>query len=153
MEKDSTKYVFGGMEVEATFGGGWDSVVYIIEKDTITGTWSQTGSIKASDGAGFGKAIDIHQNTIVIGAPESDIVSGTEGEAYIITKQPGGWPTHALNDEEGVQTLRASDGTVGDKFGSSVNISIFNARDLFLGKVFNLVASFTFDATNLGVGK
>ena len=116
--------IFGGMDVSA-FGGGMDSVVYIIEKDTITGTWSQTASIRNTSGEGFGKAIDIYQDTIIIGAPQVDSTTeGSDGEAYVITKQPdGSWPDSAQNSVPGVQVLKASDSSGGYGFGTSVAIN------------------------------
>ena len=41
----------------------------------------------------------------------------------------------------------------GDKLGSEELISTLSVNDLFFGKLESLSVSFTFDATNLGVGK
>jgi hypothetical protein len=67
----------------------------------------------ASDGAAgdaFGSAVAIHRNILVVGAP----AAGGTGVAYVFVRKGGRWVQKAR--------LVATDGAVGDVFGSSVSV-------------------------------
>lgn len=68
-------------------------------------------ALPPSDSSGFGRAVAIAGNTIVVGAP----LLGT-GRVYVFERAEGGtW--------ELVATLTPSDGVSGDQFGAAVDIS------------------------------
>ncbi|MGO8748092.1 MAG: IPT/TIG domain-containing protein [Thermoguttaceae bacterium] len=77
--------------------------------------WTQTAKLTAS-GAGanssFGDSVSISGNTIVVGAYDAN---RAQGAAYVFTESGSTWTQTA--------ELTASDGAVGDVFGSSVSIS------------------------------
>jgi len=87
--------------------------VYIYEN--VNGVWTETAKLSASDGKNgdeFGTPSAIEDNTIVVGASEND---GAKGAAYVFEKVGGAWRETAK--------LTASDGEVGEEFGTSVTIS------------------------------
>ena len=76
------------------------------------GAWAQTQMLTASDGAvldDFGWSIAVSGTTAVIGAHGTNEY---QGAAYVFTESGGVWTQ--------TQKLTASDGAVGDAFGSSV---------------------------------
>ena len=82
-------------------------------------TWDQQAHLTASDGAAadlFGRAAAISGDTALIGA-EWDDTDGREnqGSAYIYRRSGAMWPQQ--------EKLTASDGALGDLFGTSVAIS------------------------------
>ncbi len=131
MEISDNIIVLGGVQAPAAYGGGWKNTVYIIEKDDSSGAWSLTGSITGSDAQTlndyFGISVDVHLDTIVVGAPHAAMATGgndSDGEAWVFTRQSNGnWPTHAMEDLEGVAVLRASDPHAHDYFGMDVAIN------------------------------
>jgi hypothetical protein len=88
--------------------GGWEST-------------TQTAELTASDGGQsdqLGSSVAISDGTIVAGAPYHDLgLNLFQGMTYLFTPAGGGW-TNATQTEE----LSASDGTGGDRLGSSVAI-------------------------------
>ncbi len=64
----------------------------------------------------FGQSVSIDGDVIVVGAPRQ---GADEGSGFVFTKPPNGW---ADANEDFFPPLQASDGAVGDKFGSSVSI-------------------------------
>jgi FG-GAP repeat protein len=89
--------------------GGWENT-------------TQTAELSASDGGQsdqLGSSVAISDGTIVAGAPYHDLGWNLfQGMTYLFTPGGGGW-TNATQTEE----LSASDGTGGDRLGSSVAIS------------------------------
>jgi len=84
------------------------------------GVWTQDGKLTASDGAtadGFGKAVAISGDYVVVGAHGDDDDNGdNSGSAYIFERSGGGaWVQEPK--------LTASDGAADDRFGTSVSIS------------------------------
>jgi hypothetical protein len=82
--------------------------------------WLETAILSASDAAlfsGFGTAVDIEGDTLVVGAPSRDGVNPFSGAIYVFDyDQPSGtWNETAK--------LVASDGQGFDEFGESVSIS------------------------------
>lgn len=88
---------------------------YIFKKDQGgTSNWGQFAILTPSGGEiGFGNAVAIASNTIVIGS-----ASAGTGAAYVYGKDQGGTDNWGL-----VKKLEASDKTIGDNFGSAVSIS------------------------------
>jgi hypothetical protein len=105
--------------------GGWENT-------------TQTAELTASDGGQsdqLGSSVAISDGTIVAGAPYHDLGSNLfQGMTYLFTAAGGGW-TNATQTEG----LSASDGTGGDRLGSSVAIS---EKTIAAGAPFH-VASYT----------
>jgi uncharacterized protein (DUF2345 family) len=83
---------------------------------------TQTAKLTPSNGAvndGFGVAVSISTNTIVVGSSTAS-VNGNEaqGAAYVFVEPSGGW-----KDMTETAKLTASDGTVGAEFGTGVAIN------------------------------
>ncbi len=90
---------------------------------TRSGTvWAQQQKLKANDGAagdGFGSAVAISGDTVVVGAPTSDISANlAQGAAYVFSRNGAGPPVWTQQ-----QKLIASDGAATDFFGGSVALS------------------------------
>ena len=87
----------------------------------VAGGWTQAGKLTASVpkvDAGFGHAVAVHGDTIVVGAYEEDHTAAVDaGAAYVFTRPSGGWAT-------GTETakLTASDAAASDQFGTSVAV-------------------------------
>ena len=92
-----------------------NGVPYLWQSGDVTTLSSVVGIITASDGAAgdeFGSSVAVGCGRIVIGAPENDINGGNSGSAYIF-----------VLDGNEVGIITASDGDVGDFFGSRVSIA------------------------------
>ncbi|MGH8428080.1 MAG: hypothetical protein ACRES7_08885 [Gammaproteobacteria bacterium] len=80
------------------------------------GTWTQTQKLTASDGAAqdsFGNSVALDGTTAVVGANETKVNGNYyQGAAYVFSEVGGTWTQAAK--------LTASDGAMGDEFGSSV---------------------------------
>jgi len=83
------------------------------------GTWSQQQKLTALDGAGddeFGYSAALSGDTVLVGAVWDDVGANTnQGSAYVFVRSGDTWSQQ--------QKLMASDGAVGDRFGSSVALS------------------------------
>ena len=109
--------------VGSPFGDGADfdtGSAYIFVKP-MSGwtTTTETAELTASDGAAnnvFG-SVSISGDTTIVGA-EGDAALSQFGAAYIFEKPISGWTTTTETTK-----LTASDGALGDRFGSSVGIS------------------------------
>ena len=91
--------------------------VYIYHRSLDGASWSQTAKLTASDGAtgnGFGLALDLDGNTLLVGAVAAD---GGQGAAYLFEKDAtsGGWSE--------VKKLSADDPGENDNLGGSVAVS------------------------------
>jgi hypothetical protein len=86
----------------------------------VDGTWElerKLANTSADAGAGFGIALAIDTDIVVVGAPRRDIDALTDaGAAYVYTRNAatGIWSLST--------TLEATDGAAGDLFGSSVAV-------------------------------
>ncbi len=112
--------VLVGAEFEDEKATDAGSAYVFIKPDSANG-WADIGEddvtkLTVSDGAAddrFGKSVAVDGDTAVIGAYNHDHGSGTNGSAYIFTKNSSGaW----IEDFE----LTASDGATTDSFGLSV---------------------------------
>ena len=91
----------------------------------VGGGWTQAGKLTARDrkkDAGFGHAVAVHGDTIVVGAYEEDHTDDTDnlddfGAAYVFTKPATGWA-----DMTQTARLTASDAAANDEFGASVAV-------------------------------
>ena len=93
----------------------------------VAGGWTQAGKLTSSDpkvDAGFGHAVAVHGDTIVVGAYEEDNIDPDDGSnlndsgaAYVFTKPANGWA-------DMTQTARLIGSNTGadDEFGSSVAV-------------------------------
>ncbi len=105
---------------QASGGFMWQGKTYIFQEPS-TG-WKTTSAFKAELTApdaqfdsGLGASVSISGNTIAAGAPNG----GGPGAAYVFVKPTTGWKTTSESNAE----LKASSGTGGSAFGSSVSIS------------------------------
>ena len=94
----------------------------------VAGGWTQAGKLTASDrkvDAGFGHAVAVHGDTIVVGAYEEDhpdninplVDIADVGAAYVFTRPATGWA-----DMTQTARLTASDAAANDEFGTSVAV-------------------------------
>ena len=91
----------------------------------VVGGWTQAGKLTASDpkeDAGFGHAVAVHGDTIVVGAYEEDHTDNNNpiddvGAAYVFTRPATGWA-----DMTQMARLTASDAVANDEFGTSVAV-------------------------------
>ena len=94
----------------------------------VAGDWTQAGKLTASDrkvDAGFGHAVAVHGDTIVVGAYEEDhpdninplVDIADVGAAYVFTRPATGWA-----DMTQTARLTASDAAANDEFGTSVAV-------------------------------
>ena len=94
----------------------------------VAGGWTQAGKLTASDPkeeAGFGRAVAVHGDTIVVGAYEDDYIDPDDssnnltgsGAAYVFTKPANGWA-----DMTQTARLTTSDAAADDEFGTSVAV-------------------------------
>ncbi len=96
------------------------------------GSWAQVGKLtaenrdeEAGDDAGFGYAVAVHGDTIVVGAYEEDYIDPDNsnndltdsGAAYVFTRPAAGWA-----DMTQTARLTASDAAKDDEFGTSVAV-------------------------------
>lgn len=109
-------------------GSSGSGAVYIFTRSE--GVWSQQAYLKPSNtgaGDGFGLALSISGDTVVVGAPNEDSnatgIGGIQsnngspsaGAAYVFTRIGTVWSQQAY--------LKASNAQAGDEFGNSVKIS------------------------------
>ncbi len=113
---------FGDLAIVGAVGDDDDPVgvpgsAYIFERNEET--WSQVKKITASDATtynGFGKAVSIYGERVVIGAAiDDDDPDVTPGAVYIFEKIGGTWTE--------VTKLTSSDGSYNNGFGISVSVS------------------------------
>jgi hypothetical protein len=82
-------------------------------------TWSEQAELIAGDGArddGFGGAVGVSGNTLIVGAPFKNVGSNfQQGAAYMFSTNGTTWIQEA--------ELTGSDGARGDEFGDAVAIS------------------------------
>ena len=85
-----------------------------------SGTWNQAAKLTASDGTAgdyFGLSVAMHEDTIVVGAPQTYDNGTQPGSVYVFTKPANGWATTST-----AAKLTASDGAADDYFGSSIAV-------------------------------
>jgi hypothetical protein len=94
-------------------GGAGSATVYV----RCAGFLVEQGRLTASDAAagdGFGTAVAVSGNTIVVAASSSDGAGSDSGSVYVFTRSDGSWRQQ--------QKLTASDAASGDLFGTSVSV-------------------------------
>lgn len=115
---------------QADNGGANSGAVYVFTRD-VDGIWTQQAYLKASNtdaGDGFGSAIALAQDTLVVGAPNeasrADGIDGNQdsnnsadaGAAYVFGRDPAGtWTQLAY--------VKASNSDGGDNFGATISLS------------------------------
>lgn len=113
-------------------------------------TWSELARLSASDGADgdqFGYAVAVSGSTAVVGARGATVDGNNlEGAAYIFADAGSGWTEQTK--------LSASDGDVGDGFGTSVALDdttvIIGAEFSTLGGYFGRGAAYVFTGAGAG---
>jgi hypothetical protein len=95
--------------------------VYIFERDQgETGTWTEVIKLAAGDAESsdlFGLVVALHNDTLVVGAPQEDGGLGWAGAVYVFERDHGG-----VGSWGEVKKLSASDAGNGDRFGSAVAV-------------------------------
>ena len=95
---------------------------YVFTRDD--GGWTQVGKLTAAvrrNDAGFGHAVAVHGDTIVVGAYQENHIGNDDsiisdvGAAYVFTRPATGWA-----DMTQTARLTASDAVANDEFGTSV---------------------------------
>jgi hypothetical protein len=96
-------------------------VIYIFKRSGLS--WVQQAILSGSDGAsndGLGHSVAISGDYIIGGAFNKTVGTAfSQGQAYIFFRNANTWSQQAI--------LTASDGTITDEFGYTVNISGDNA--------------------------
>ena len=99
--------------------GGEDSgSVYVFERNSGTGAWSEVAKLAADDAqafANFGDSVFVLGNRLLVGAPNAGASQTGAVYDYNRDSQSGNWNL--------VAKLLPSDGEAGDRFGDSVAIS------------------------------
>jgi uncharacterized repeat protein (TIGR01451 family) len=106
-----------GVPRDDTPGGSAVGSAYVFVR---TGTyWTQQQQLIGSGGAsfdGFGAAVSIAGDTVVVGAPGDDATGGSDaGSAYVFVRSGTTWTEQ--------QKLQASDAAAFDQFGVSASVS------------------------------
>lgn len=88
----------GTAAVGAPYGGDGPNqgAAYVFE--VAAGVWSQAARLvadDAEDGDGFGEALALEGDALLVGAPFADAAIGNEGAAYVFTPGGGGWTQSA----------------------------------------------------------
>ncbi|MGA9575458.1 MAG: HYR domain-containing protein, partial [Lysobacterales bacterium] len=113
-EDGSAITIDGADDDNATDAGA----AYVFIRTPGTNEWTQQAYLKAPNaGAGdyFGRDVDIDGDTVVVGAEREDGDGNASGAAYVFVREAGVW-SHQ-------QTLRASDASSSDQFGTDVAVS------------------------------
>jgi len=114
-----------------TAGGAEAGAAYVFVRSGTV--WTEQQKLVASDGSPsdrFGSSVSVSADTVVIGAPNDDNISGTDaGSTYVFVRSGTVWTEQ--------QKITASDGAVSDRFGSSVSIS---AETVVAGAPYNFNA-------------
>ncbi len=116
--------ISGSTVVVGATGDGAGSV-YVFEEPAggWSGTLNESAKLMPSDGAFtdyFGSSVAISGSTVVVGAYSSDNNGSSSGSAYVFEEPMGGW-SGILNESA---KLLASGRAEGDRFGSSVAVSV-----------------------------
>lgn len=101
-----------GADIAGRFNSG---AVYIFRRDGTS--WVPEGRLTSSDlasGDFFGTSVSLDGNTVVVGADGDDDNGSGSGSVYVLTRSGTSWRHEAR--------LIASDGDIGERFGSSVAI-------------------------------
>lgn len=100
--------------------------VYVFRWDEGSQRWLQEAKLHSADGLeldGFGKAVVLDGDILVVGAPSDDNENGSNaGSAYVFRHFEGVWTQE--------QMLTADDGIVGRSFGVALDVS---GDDLVIG--------------------
>jgi len=115
-----------------TANGFNSGTAYIYMREN--GTWKQKARLAPSNGAAsdqFGYSVDIHENTVVIGAPGKTISGSVyRGRVYVFKRNGHVW--------QQIAGIQSNDGIAGDEFGTSVSIY---GNTLAVGSPYNSTGS------------
>ena len=105
-----------GMPGDETTGNSNVGAAILYQR--VNDVWEFERKFLVSDldtGAGFGSAVAVHTDIVVMGAPRADLgANADQGLVYVYTRSAGTWLL--------TETLTAGDGAAGDFFGSSVAV-------------------------------
>jgi hypothetical protein len=96
--------------------------------DLAGGVWTETGKLKASDGAAddfFGGAVDLDGGRLLVGAHGGDTLAAESGGAYVFELGGGSWsqaakllaPDGKANDDLGIELALGGDTALLASFG------------------------------------
>lgn len=120
----STGHFFGGSisldgdtaVIGAIMNFGQAGCAYVFVRSGVV--WSQQSRLTANDGKandGFGGAVSLDGDTVVIGAERTDTIAGSDaGSAYVFVRSGNVWTQQTK--------LTANNGVAGDRFGSAVSL-------------------------------
>jgi len=118
--------VSGDTAVIGAQGEGAGGAAYVFQRDQGgANTWGEVTKLTASNAGAddlFGYSVAVSGDTAVVGAFGEDAFLGNEGAAYVFQRDQGG-----ANTWGEVKKLTASDAFGGDRFGSSVAVSVDTA--------------------------
>ena len=143
------KLFFGDEEIEVEYPwnntlkpseGKWDASSTLSDTFAVTSTISASG---ASSGDSFGRAIDVYNNTMVVGAPFEDTGASNNGKVYIYTTADNGgtWSeqkafnsntTAAADNLFGIQTKVSKDIVAISAKTSSTNTGFVEVWERYL---------------------
>jgi len=110
---DGERVAVGAMQDDDAGADSGSAYVF----DRVAGTWQQTAKLTASDAAagdGFGRAISLDGERIVVGSPYDDDDGTSSGSAYVFELVNGSW--------QEVAKLTASDAASNGSFGWNVSL-------------------------------
>lgn len=92
--------------------------VVVFERDSCTGTWSETAVLSAPDASSydaFGSSVAVSNGIALVGSPGDDDFGASSGAAYVFRRTgPGVWTFETK--------IWAADTVGGDNFGTSVSL-------------------------------
>jgi hypothetical protein len=97
-----------------------NGAAYVFERDSSTGSWSQTAKLTASDSDAqdeFGTSLALHGNRLLVGVPFDDDPDNAGGSVYVFNRNEGTsiWTQTAK--------LTAADASLGNQFGYAVALA------------------------------
>ncbi|MEE4329997.1 MAG: hypothetical protein V2J10_03965, partial [Wenzhouxiangella sp.] len=106
-----------GMPFDTIGGTFWQGSAYVF--DLISGAWTETQRLTASDGSEydkFGSSVSLDGDRLLVGAPGELFASNSgQGSAYVFEFDGGSWLE--------TSKLTASDGANGDEFGTAISLA------------------------------
>jgi hypothetical protein len=105
-----------GAKQATVAGQSFSGAAYVFARSG--GSWTELQKLSAADAsveASFGHSIALSNNSLIVGAPQPQLLfGGGAGAAYVFAISEGSWIQQAK--------LEASDGVIGDAFGSAVGL-------------------------------
>lgn len=102
--------------VGAPLNDNWKGAAFVFVRDPTGGTWAQQSTLVPPNGedSNFGGAVDMHENTAVVGARYDGERGYNSGAAHVFARNGSAWSHEAK--------LVAPEGSIEAEFGRSVAI-------------------------------